>query len=190
MKGKRLPPLDSVRGPAKQLTKLADLVPDERNARSHTERGLGMLEHSLRRYGAGRSILVDRQGRVIAGNATLERAADLGMDIEVVRSHGEKLIVVQREDLDLSDDGNADAREMAIADNRTAELSDWNSEVLSALQDADTDLTAFFLDDELASLLASGGRKQKVAFDAETKTCTCCQHKCRKGCGCFAGGTD
>lgn len=188
MKGKRLPPLDSVRGPAKQLTKLADLQPDVRNARSHTERGLGMLEHSLRRYGAGRSILVDRQGRVIAGNATLERAADLGLEIEVVRSRGERLIVVQREDLDLSDDGNADARELAIADNRTSELSDWDGAVLAALQEADTDLTAFFLDDELASLLADGGaRKQKVAFDAETKACTCCQHKCRKGCGCFEG---
>ena len=52
----------------KSLTSLADLTPDPRNANLGTERGLAMLERSLRETGAGRSILVDRAGRVIAGN--------------------------------------------------------------------------------------------------------------------------
>ena len=46
---------------------------DSRNANKGTERGLALLDKSLRQYGAGRSILVDKNGRVIAGNKTLYR---------------------------------------------------------------------------------------------------------------------
>jgi hypothetical protein len=51
--------------------KLSDLQPDRRNANKGTERGLKALDHSLRQYGAGRSILVDKHGRIIAGNYVL-----------------------------------------------------------------------------------------------------------------------
>ena len=177
------------RAPAKTLLALSDIEPDPRNANRGTERGLGMLEHSLRRYGAGRSILVDRAGRVIAGNKTLERAVDLGLAIEVVRTRGDKLVVVQREDLDLSDKGISDARELAIADNRTSEVDlEWDAEALKSLRDDDTDLTAFWLDDELADLFETGKRKEKVEFNAETKVCLCCERKCRKSCGCYREG--
>jgi hypothetical protein len=56
----------SQRAKPKVIKRLADLRPDPRNANKGTERGLGMLEHSLRQYGAGRSILVDRQGYVLS----------------------------------------------------------------------------------------------------------------------------
>jgi hypothetical protein len=50
---------------------IRDLTPDPRNANKGSERGTGMLEHSLRSYGAGRSILADKHGVIIAGNKTL-----------------------------------------------------------------------------------------------------------------------
>lgn len=53
--------------------KLSDLQPDRRNANKGTERGLKALDHSLRQYGAGRSILVDKHGRIIAGQLRFEQ---------------------------------------------------------------------------------------------------------------------
>ncbi|MCR4375698.1 MAG: DNA modification methylase [Acidobacteria bacterium] len=158
---------------AKTLRTLADLTTDRKNANKHTERGVGMLEYSLRTYGAGRSILVDRDGHVIAGNATLERAAELGLGVEVVKTRGDKLVVVQREDLDLND---PKARELAIADNRVAQVDlAWDADTLKGLQDDGVDLSQFFLKDELAGILAadvtpSEGRTDPDDVPAERAT--------------------
>ncbi len=70
---------------SKDIRTLSDLVPDPDNANRGTERGAALLEHSLRQYGAGRSILADKNGVVIAGNKTLEQAAALGLAVEVFR---------------------------------------------------------------------------------------------------------
>ena len=136
----------------KQLADIHDLTLDPSNANKGTERGLGMLEHSLREYGAGRSILVDREGRVIAGNKTLERAVDIGLPVEIVQSDGTKLIVVQRTDLDFEADPRA--RQLAYADNRTGEEGlEWDIEQLKADLDAGIDLGEWWLRDELKELL-------------------------------------
>jgi DNA modification methylase len=129
-----------------------DLRPDARNANRGTTRGAAMLEKSLRKHGAGRSILVDREGRVIAGNKTLENAQNAGMkEIIVVPSDGTKLVVVQRTDLDLSKDKSA--KELAVADNRVSELSlEWNEEVLAGLKD-EIELGEFFNEAELRNLI-------------------------------------
>lgn len=50
---------------AKQISKLSDLEPDRRNANKGTVRGRGMVEKSLREVGAGRSIVADKEGRII-----------------------------------------------------------------------------------------------------------------------------
>src|SRR5262245_11035635 len=74
---------------------LTDLRPDGRNANAGTERGRAMVEESLRQYGAGRSILVDRNGCIIAGNTTHEAAVDIGLtDAVIVKTDGTKLVVV------------------------------------------------------------------------------------------------
>jgi hypothetical protein len=64
--------------------KLSDLTPDKANANKGTQRGLKALDKSLRQYGAGRSILIDRKGRVIAGNKTLERSVDIGLEDVII----------------------------------------------------------------------------------------------------------
>lgn len=98
----------------KQIQSLDDLTPDANNANKGTQRGVYMVEHSLEQYGAGRSILVDKSGRVIAGNKTLQAAIEKGFDVEVVKTDGKRLVVVQREDLDLTEDDRA--RLLAYAD--------------------------------------------------------------------------
>jgi DNA modification methylase len=118
--------------------KISDLTPDVKNANKGTQRGLKALDTSLRQYGAGRSILVDKKGRVIAGNKTLERAADIGLDnVIVVETDGTKLVAVKRTDLDLeSEDGKA--RALATYDNLSGQLDlDWD---VDALKNVDTNV--------------------------------------------------
>lgn len=139
---------------AKTIKQLDDLQPDIANANKGTQRGRGMVEASLRETGAGRSIVVDKAGRVIAGNKTLDAWADIGGEIEVVRTKGDKLVVVQREDLDLSDDTGT-ARKLAYYDNRAGEVGlEWDAEQLLADLNAGVDLASMFRDDELDTLLA------------------------------------
>ena len=45
-----------------------ELIPDPKNANKGTKRGNQLVERSLREYGAGRSILIDKHGKIIAGN--------------------------------------------------------------------------------------------------------------------------
>lgn len=128
------------------------LILDQDNANRGTRRGRQALEQSLREYGAGRSVLVDREGRVIAGNKTVEHARRLGIPVRVVETDGQQLVVVQRRDLDLLTDPKA--RELAIADNRVGELDlDWDPDALRQLHDDGVDLSPFWTPDEFAELV-------------------------------------
>jgi DNA modification methylase len=98
------------------------LKPDTQNANEGTQRGLGLLDKSIRKLGAGRSILADKNGNIIAGNKTLDRAADIDMPVRIVHTNGDELVVVQRDDLDLYSETDKRARQLAYADNKIAEV--------------------------------------------------------------------
>jgi DNA modification methylase len=136
--------------PKLRVIPIAELVLDEKNANKGTKRGRELLGESLEKYGAGRSVVLDRRDRVIAGNKTIEAARAAGMkSVAVIESDGSSLVAVQRGDLDLKRDKKA--RELAIADNRVSEIDlDWNPEVLASL---DLDLSQFWNESELNSLL-------------------------------------
>jgi DNA modification methylase len=130
---------------------LADLTPDPRNANRGTDRGRSALEQSLREYGFGRAILIDRHGQIIAGNKTVEEAKRLNLPLHVVETDGTHLIAVKRDDLDLSADPRAQA--LAIADNRVGELNlEWDVEMLKQLHADGLDLSAFWTDEEFDEL--------------------------------------
>ena len=168
--------------PEVELTDLSALTPDDRNANKGTQRGTGMLEDSLRKYGAGRSILTDKNGRIIAGNKTAEGAASIGLDEAiVVRTDGNRLVVVQRTDLDLDD---PKARELAIADNRTGEINlDWNADELQALIDDGVDLSGMFREEEIKELAGQmtppefKEYDESVADDVAMCECPKCGHR-------------
>ena len=61
-------------------TKISNLHRDERNFNRHTEQGMELLRKSLKELGAGRSILLDKNGRIIAGNGVAEAAEAVGID--------------------------------------------------------------------------------------------------------------
>jgi DNA modification methylase len=136
--------------PNVRIIPIAQLVLDEKNANRGTKRGRQLLGDSLEKFGAARSVVVDRNNRVIAGNKTVEAARAAGMkSISVIETDGSSLVAVQRGDLDLKRDKKA--RELAIADNRVGELDlDWNPEVLASL---DVDLKRFWNENELSVLL-------------------------------------
>src|SRR4051812_20253992 len=88
---------------------LADLTSDPNNANRGTPRGREALARSLREYGPARSVVIDRNGRIIAGHKTVQQATALGIPLRVVNTDGQHLIAVQRDDLDLRTDPRAQA---------------------------------------------------------------------------------
>jgi len=133
--------------------KLSDLIPDHANANKGTERGRSALEASLRQFGAGRSILIDKNGRIIAGNKTVETAADVGLDdVLIVQTDGKQIVAVQRTDLDID---SAEGRGLAYADNRVGQISlEWDAEQMLADLNAGVDLSSLWRQDELDEMLA------------------------------------
>ena len=131
---------------------LDDLTSDPQNANRGTSRGLQALGRSLQDLGAGRSVVIDQAGRIIAGNKTVERARALGLPLRVVQTDGRHLVAVQRCDLDLTRD--ARARSLALADNRIGELDlEWDVDMLLRLQQDGVDLSPWWSDEEFTQLL-------------------------------------
>ncbi len=107
---------------------------DDKNFNKHTEYGMGLLEKSLRENGAGRSVLVDKDDNIIAGNGIVEAAQKAGIvKTRIVEVTGDELVVVKRTDLELD---SKKGREMAFADNATAaaDLS-WDEERIGEAAD-------------------------------------------------------
>ena len=138
-----------------KLMPIASITPDPQNANAGTKRGLELLENSIEQYGAGRSILLDKDGRVIAGNKTLEAWHDKGhTEVLVIPTNGDVLIAVQRTDLDLLED--VKARMLAYNDNRVAQVNlDWDLEQLAADLASGLPLETIWFEDELAKLLSA-----------------------------------
>lgn len=101
--------------------KVTDVINDDCNINAGTEEGRALLDKSIDKFGLGRSILLDKNNRVIAGNKTLEEAIKAGkVKIKVVDTTGDKLVAVKRTDVDLD---SAIGREMALADNVVAKTN-------------------------------------------------------------------
>ena len=116
---------------------IASLHPDPANARKHNDKNLDAIKASLAKFGQRKPVVVQREGMIVrAGNGTLAAAKALGWT--------EVAAVVL-------DDDNATASQFAIADNRTAELAEWDNETLATLLDGmgeqDRELLGFDADD-------------------------------------------
>ena len=132
-----------------EVFELATLRPDLRNARRHNARNLAAIETSLKEVGAARSIVLDENGTVLAGNATVQAAKAAGLTgVRVIETDGTELVAVRRSGLT-----EEQKRRLALADNRASELAEWDAATLAALQ-ADTDLSGLWTEDELGELLA------------------------------------
>lgn len=144
----------------KGIENLADLELDGQNPNRGTKAGQGMVDRSLRKLGAGRSILVDKDGKVVAGNKTVRSARALNLPVRVVQTDGTELVVVQRTDLDAE---SVTGREMAIADNRAGQVGlEWDGEIIGELA-AVMDMEQYFDKDELEEMMGGGGEEEVEA---------------------------
>lgn len=138
----------------KTINSIKDLTFDDKNANVGTPRGRGMIGDSVQKLGLGRSVLADKNGKLIAGNKTTEIAGEIGMeDVIVVQTDGTKLVIVQRTDLNLDED--PEARELAVMDNRTSETSlHWDIGRLREMEENGVNLSSAFLPGEIDTLAA------------------------------------
>ena len=97
---------------------IKELKFDDKNFNKHTEFGMSLLEKSLKENGAGRSILIDKDNNIIAGNGIIEAAGQAGFDkVKIVETIGDEIVAVKRMDVSLN---SKKGRKMALADNATA----------------------------------------------------------------------
>lgn len=97
---------------------ISELKFDDKNFNKHTEYGMSLLEKSLRENGAGRSILIDKDNNIIAGNGIIEAAGQVGLEkVKIVETTGDEIVAVKRTDVSLD---SKKGRKMALADNSTA----------------------------------------------------------------------
>jgi len=107
--------------PRDKHIKISELIPDDKNFNKGSQFGNSLIEKSFTKFGAGRSILLDKNNRIIAGNKSVENAAAIGMeDVQIVESDGKRIIAVKRTDIDLD---SPEGREMALADNASAKAN-------------------------------------------------------------------
>jgi len=126
------------------MASIDDLKSDHKNARRRTDRSSSLIAESLKRYGAARSIVIDEDGRILAGNGTVEGAKKAGIGkLRIIETEGDELIAVRRSGL--TEDQKVG---LALADNRSSDLSEWDNDMLRKLSE-EHDLKPWFEDDEL-----------------------------------------
>ncbi len=136
-----------------EMVRIAELTSDPKNARKHGSGNLKAISQSLTRFGQVKPIIIDAAGVVIAGNGTLEAARQLGWET----------IECRRVDL-----AGAEAAAYSIADNRTAELAEWDDDILRAtlelIRDEDEALleAAGYTDDGLSQMLVDAMANAEV----------------------------
>jgi DNA modification methylase len=142
---------------------LAALTADPANRRAHGERNLALIADALREVGAARSIVVDEANVILAGNGVVQAAQTVGLKkLRIVEAAGDEVIAVRRTGLT-----EAQKRALALFDNRTSELAEWNIEQLLADQQAGLDLAPFWTDEELAALLNGNGTPKAGLTDPD-----------------------
>lgn len=100
---------------------------DKRNYRKHSDENKRVIKKSLKELGAGRSVLIDKNNTLIAGNGVFEQAQALGIPVRVIDTDGTELIAVKRTDIA---EGDEKRKRLALADNVASDLSDFDDDLL------------------------------------------------------------
>ena len=116
---------------------IEELAQDTHNFNRGNEQGQELMERSFKELGAGRSILLDKNGNIIAGNKSQKAAIAAGIKkVRVIETTGDELVAVKRTDVDID---SAEGRKMAYLDNLTTQVNlTWDETEIQAVQ-ADVD---------------------------------------------------
>lgn len=124
-----------------ETVKIAQLKLDPDNVRKHDARSIDAIARSLSEFGQRKPVVIDSTGTVITGNGTVQSAESLGWkEVQAVR---------------IPDDWSAEKiKAFAIADNRTSELSEFDTaKLLEQLTDLEDVEAVGFTQDELNDLI-------------------------------------
>jgi hypothetical protein len=100
---------------------------DKRNYRKHDDKNKKLIKKSLEDCGTGRSILIDKEGEIIAGNGVYSEASKLKIPVKVIETDGTELIAIKRTDLATNDEKR---KQLAVMDNTTSDSSSFDMELL------------------------------------------------------------
>ena len=145
-----------------EIIDIEELAQDTHNFNKGNEQGQQLMERSFKELGAGRSILLDRNGNIIAGNKSQQAAIAAGIKkVRVIETTGDELVAVKRTDVDID---SAEGRKMAYLDNLTTQVNlTWDETELQAVQ-ADVegfDIADFGFDiEDLPQVTFPTGEKQ------------------------------
>lgn len=104
-----------------QVVDIDDLVQDDHNFNVGTQQGAKLICRSFKEHGAGRSVLIDKNNRLVGGNKAQQGFRDAGYKkVVIVDSTPDTLIAVRRKDIDLD---SKEGREMAMLDNLTQQVN-------------------------------------------------------------------
>ena len=142
------------------MTSINDLKQDHKNARKRTNQSAELIQESIKRYGAARSIVIDEDNRILAGNGTIEGAKQAGIkNVRIIETDGSEIIAVKRTGLTEHEKVG-----LALADNRTSDLSDWDAEMLHQLSE-EHDVSPWFDEEDLAEII---GEVEKLPGEEHT----------------------
>lgn len=104
-----------------------DLKQDEHNYRKHSETNKARIKKSIDEAGLGRSVVIDADGVLVAGNG-VQSVVDPDTPVRVVETDGTELVVVKRTDLHT---GDPRRKTLAFADNATGDDVEWDMEAVA-----------------------------------------------------------
>ena len=107
---------------------MAKIKLDSKNYRVHTEKNKMIIDKSLKELGAGRSILIDSENEIIAGNGVFEQAEKQNIKIKIVETDGTELIAVKRTDLKTNDKKR---KKLALIDNHATDTSNFDFDAIN-----------------------------------------------------------
>jgi len=150
--------------PVVRMKPPGELKPARRNARSHSQKQIAQLAASIRQFGFTNPVLTDDAGRIVAGHGRVEAAKLLGLAVVPT--------------LPLSHLSELDVRAYALADNRLAEKSGWDGELLrlelgelEEIVPFDLELTGFSTG-EIDVLLDPPTKEERLSETPEPKRAT------------------
>lgn len=115
-----------------KIINIEELAQDAHNFNKGTEEGQQLVERSFKELGAGRSVLIDKHGNIIAGNKSQRAAIAAGIKkVRIIETTGDELVAVQRTDIDID---SKEGRELALLDNLTQQVNlEWDKAELDAV---------------------------------------------------------
>ena len=124
------------------------IIPYVNNAKIHTDEQIDLIAGSIKEFGFLNPIILSEDNEIIAGHGRFMAAKKLGLKV---------VPVIRAEDLT-----PAQIKAYRLADNRLAELAEWDTELLKVeiegLEDLDFDLSLIGFDDvEITALFDDGG---------------------------------